>query len=70
MDEVWTHATWIVKRGREGEFVEAWREMAKWMVGNFSGAQATLLRDRDEPERLVSFGPWPSIRKAQQWRSA
>ena len=28
MDEVWTHATWIVKGGREGEFVETWREMA------------------------------------------
>ncbi len=30
MDQLYTHGTWKVKRGREDEFIDAWRELAEW----------------------------------------
>ena len=32
-------------------------------------ASAKLLRDVDEPNRFVSFGPWEDIEHARRWRS-
>ena len=29
---------------------------------------ATLLRDRDQPNRFISFGPWESLDQIEQWR--
>ena len=57
---VYTLATWYVKPGREEEFVSAWDELADWMVETGYEWSGTLLRDRQERSRFVSFGPWPS----------
>ena len=60
MARVFTHGTWIVKPGREEEFVEAWCEFADWTRMQIPGARGTLLRDREERNRFHGFGPWPS----------
>jgi hypothetical protein len=31
---------------------------------------ATLLRDREQPHRFISFGPWDSLEQIAQWRSS
>jgi heme-degrading monooxygenase HmoA len=66
---VYTMGTWIVKPGREAEFVRRWEEMGVWTTGRFAGARGTLLRDREEPNRFVSFGPWKSAEQIGEWRS-
>jgi quinol monooxygenase YgiN len=66
---VWTHGIWIVKPGREDEFVLAWTEMAEWTRSRMPEAHGTLLRDREEPNRFHSFGPWSSEDVVRRWRS-
>ncbi len=70
MDQLYTHGTWKVKRGREDEFIDAWRELAEWTKTQFPDARGTLLRDRADPRRFVSFGPWPSLEAIEEWRAA
>lgn len=69
MARVYTHGTWIVRPGREDEFVALWRELGEWTVARFPGARGTLLRDRDEPRRFHSFGPWENEDAVARWRA-
>lgn len=58
---VYTMGIWQAKPGREDEFAAAWWEFAEWTGREFLGVEktnGTLLRDRDQPGRFVSFGPW------------
>ncbi|MGI8827333.1 MAG: antibiotic biosynthesis monooxygenase family protein [Chloroflexota bacterium] len=67
---VYSLGIWIVKPGREGDFVEAWREMADWTTREMTGGEkGTLLRDREQPNRFVSFGPWDSVEAITAWRA-
>ena len=70
MSEVWTHGTWIVKSGREDDFVRAWEALGDWTVATFPGSHGTLLRDPERPNVFVSFGPWPDRAAVAAWRSA
>jgi heme-degrading monooxygenase HmoA len=65
----YTHTNWIVKRGRDKEFVERWSEWAEWSHRQGLAAHAMLLRDVDNPERFVSFGPWESVQAVRNWRA-
>jgi heme-degrading monooxygenase HmoA len=68
---LYTLGEWIVKPGREDAFVEAWREMAQWTADEFApGATAVLVRDRSNPSRFVSFGPWDSDELVSAWRES
>ena len=68
---VYTSGTWVVKTGREEEFIQAWDELATWTAAEISpGARAMLLRDRDDPSRFVSFGPWESDEQVAAWRAS
>jgi heme-degrading monooxygenase HmoA len=69
MHTPYTHTTWEVKRGREEEFVERWSEWADWSHREGLAARAMLLRDVDNPELFVSFGPWESTRAIRSWRA-
>jgi heme-degrading monooxygenase HmoA len=65
----YTLTSWVVKRGREAEFVERWSEWAEWSHREGLAARAMLLRDADDPERFVSFGPWESMQAVRNWRA-
>jgi heme-degrading monooxygenase HmoA len=65
----YTHTSWIVKRGREAEFIERWSEWADWSHREGLAGRAMLLRDLDNPERFVSFGPWESMQAIRNWRA-
>ena len=69
MAEHFSHTTWIVKPGREDEFVERWRAFAAWSAAEGLAARATLLRDVDEPTRFISFGPWETLTAISRWRA-
>jgi heme-degrading monooxygenase HmoA len=65
----YTHTSWVVKRGREAEFIERWSEWADWSNREGLAVRAMLLRDVDDPERFVSFGPWESMGAIRNWRA-
>ncbi len=67
---VYTLGIWTVKNGREADFVDAWRNVADRTKSDFPEGTATLLRDRDQPNRFISFGPWESLDQIEQWRSS
>lgn len=67
---VYTVGIWITKPGSEAEFAARWREMAEWTAKTItSAASGTLLRDRERPNRFVSFGPWASLADIEAWRA-
>lgn len=71
MGSLYTSGEWIVKAGREDEFVAAWRDLAEWSMSNVAGGGwAKLLRDRDDPRHFVSFGPWDSLEAIEEWRAS
>lgn len=70
MGALFSVGIWTVKPGREEEFVAAWSEFADWTRREISPtAVGTLLRDRETPNRFVSFGPWESLEQMEEWRS-
>ena len=59
MSQPYTFGVWIVKPGREEDFVAGWRELAEWTAANAPGAGiGRLLQDEDQPTRFISIGPW------------
>jgi heme-degrading monooxygenase HmoA len=62
---------WLVKPGREEEFVRAWRELAEFTERQMVGHKqpTTLLRDRDQPNRFITMAPWDSAATLRAWRS-
>jgi heme-degrading monooxygenase HmoA len=70
MVDLYTHGVWVVRSGREEEFVARWRELAEWTAANVPGAgTARLLQDEDHPGRFISIGPWGSRDAVRSWRS-
>jgi heme-degrading monooxygenase HmoA len=67
---VYTLGVWTAKPGREEEFIEAWRAMATATAADFPGASAMLLRDRDDPSKFISSGPWESLEQIETWRGS
>jgi heme-degrading monooxygenase HmoA len=62
-------ADWTVRPGNEEAFIETWSEFARWTAEHQPGAgDGTLLRDRDDPRRFVSFGPWRDPESMAAWR--
>ena len=70
MGELYTAAIWIVKPGREAEFVALWEKLGERTLEDFPNASGTLLRDRERPQRFMSFGPWESEEEVERWRSS
>jgi heme-degrading monooxygenase HmoA len=71
MAEIYTSGSWVVKEGREQEFIDAWRDLAEWTKGEIGGAgNPRLLRDRDNPRRFLSFGPWDDVEAVEAWRAS
>lgn len=67
--ELYTSATWVVKEGKESEFVAAWTAFADWTARSAPGAGvAHLLQEVDQPRHFLSFGPWASQEAIQRWR--
>jgi heme-degrading monooxygenase HmoA len=67
---IYTLGVWTVKPGREDAFIEAWNAMATATAADYPGASAVLLRDRDEPTKFISSGPWNSLDQIETWRAS
>ena len=67
---VYTVGIWIVKAGREEDFVRAWQELGDETKSDFPNARGTLVRDREQTNKFISFGPWESTEQIEQWRAS
>jgi heme-degrading monooxygenase HmoA len=67
--EHFSHTTWIVKEGREDDFVTRWTEFAVWSAAEGLRSHAQLLRDIDDSRHFVSFGPWETLDAVRRWRT-
>jgi quinol monooxygenase YgiN len=67
---VWTHGNWVVKPGRENEFIEAWSTLARRAMSRYQGTAPTILRDRDAPNVFKTFGAWPDIETIEEFRAS
>src|SRR5712691_7595714 len=61
---------WIVKEGREQEFVARWQEFLDWTKADAAGLRrAVLIRDSENPQHFISFAEWESPDAPGAWRS-
>ena len=69
--QVYTHALWRVKPGKERAFVEAWTALAEIFSGlDQPPLWGTLLRSAAEPNVFYSFGPWWSATDVERMRNS
>ena len=67
----YTAGSWLVKTGREDEFVAAWTEFTTRSLEQMPGAESfVLIRHREEPRRFLSFGAWSDDDAVAAWRSS
>jgi heme-degrading monooxygenase HmoA len=66
---VYTLGVWRVKPGCEDDFVASWDALAQWTLDRGFDTHGTLVRDRSDPQRFVSFGPWRSVEDTERWRA-
>jgi hypothetical protein len=70
---VYTLGIWLVKPGRENDFVQAWHDLARRTKEEFPAAKALLMHDRDVPNQLSAQGRgshWnKSINGGPPWRT-
>jgi quinol monooxygenase YgiN len=67
---IYTSAVWIVKPGKEAEFVKSWENFANWTAMNQAGAgSAKLIQGIENPSHFISFGPWENIKSISAWRA-
>ena len=67
--EEYSSGEWLVKAGREEEFVQTWREFAD-AASQGPDDWATLLRDRGNPRHFRSVGLWRDSEQAVAWRAS
>lgn len=61
--------TWLVKPGREAEFIATWQDLALWTEDMNVGAdEGTLVQDTAEPRRFFAFWPFESEMGVQRLR--
>jgi heme-degrading monooxygenase HmoA len=65
-----TTGVWNVKKGKEQEFINAWKEMAEWTSKNMDGVSAHLLQDSQDQSRFISVGEWVNESNIQKWRES
>jgi heme-degrading monooxygenase HmoA len=68
LNHSFTTGIWNVKKGKEQEFITAWKEMAEWTFTHMDGGSAHLLQDSKDQSRFISIGQWTSEDNIQKWR--
>ena len=62
-------AVWMIKPGREEEFLSAWKDFATWTSESGAGAlEGTLVQDVQEPRRFFCFWPFVDEPGINKWK--
>ena len=68
MSTVYTYADWLIREGREDEFVRTWSEFVDWSTTDTDAALGgMLLQDSSDRRRFISIGPWKTADAAYEW---
>ncbi len=69
-ETVYTLAMWRVREGKEGEFIEAWKDLGRLFsqLPMPPGGKGTLVQSLNEPLLFYSFGEWSSLEAIQTMR--
>jgi len=69
MAETYTNGTWLVKTGEEDAFVAEWKNFVGWGKTMAGSGTFHLVRDRDHPDRYMSFADWESFDAQKAWKA-
>ncbi len=59
MTKIFTVYSWTLKQGQDHQFVEAWKDFAKWVTRQAGSLGSTrLFRDMDYPGHFLSVDSW------------
>lgn len=65
----YTSGNWVVKEGKEKEFVAAWTELVQWSQATFPAfGAAFLIQQNDDPKHFISVGTWSDADAVPKWR--
>ena len=68
--DAYASGNWLVKQGKEAEFVRTWRDWLQWTRDNADGFKwAKLMRSADDSRRFVSVSQWESEKARTDWKS-
>jgi len=68
---VFAFGYFTVKPGSEEPFLEKWQHFAQWTLNHAKGARwMYMVRDLEDPQLFVSFGPWESPESVTEWRQS
>jgi heme-degrading monooxygenase HmoA len=68
---IFTVGHWTVKPGKEEIFLKKWQEFAQWTLANLKGGQwVFMVRDQEQKNKFISFGPWDSLEEIAEWRQS
>jgi heme-degrading monooxygenase HmoA len=66
--EAYASGNWVVKQGKENEFIQKWRAWLEWSRDNGEGLKwAKLMRSADDPKHFVSVSAWESEEARAGW---
>jgi heme-degrading monooxygenase HmoA len=67
----YTSGSWTVRDGGQDEFVARWIKFVRTAADDSPGAESfTLIQDREDPRRFVSFGAWRDWDSVDAWRGS
>lgn len=71
IEKPFTLGEWLVKEGREPEFISYWQTFAEQTAQDFkTPGGAYLLQDSSDPRHFISFGEWEKDDTIRQWRQS
>ena len=66
--EAYASGNWLVKAGKEADFIRKWEEWLQWSRDHVDGFRwAKLMRSGSDPRRFVSISEWESEKARGDW---
>lgn len=70
MGGVYMSGVWEPNPGEEEQFIEAWKEFARWSSTLQGAGRFRLMRDQRQEGRFVSIVPWESMEALNAWKAS
>lgn len=62
---------WVIKGGRESEFISAWTDLAHWTQEQGKGVgEVRLVQDLEDPRRFYAIWEWGTEDDVSKWRAS
>lgn len=68
LNQLFTSGNWLVKGGKEKDFIGEWKAFANWSREKLGSGSPYLLQNINNPRYFISFGSWPDLATIEKWR--